>query len=118
MISFIPTDFSACDERGCLFQLCHDGWKQVNVCKSRKGTLRGNHFHKENKEAFFVVEGKIEMTLERDGMTKKVNAEQGDFFVIEPFVCHSFRYPEDTLTVALYDRGVENPDGSKDIYSR
>lgn len=118
MISFIDVDFASSDARGCLVQLCRDGWKQVNVSKSYAGTVRGNHFHKRNREAFFIVEGGIEMTLERNGETQKVNAQKGDFFIIEPDVCHSFRYPEDTLTVALYDLGVENPDGSKDIYSR
>lgn len=118
MITFIETDFSCVDERGFLVQLCHDGWKQVNVCRSIQGTVRGKHYHAKNREAFFIVYGRIEMTLEKDGERKRVTARKEDFFIIDPDVSHSFFYPEDTLTIALYDLGVENPDGTKDIYSR
>ncbi|MBQ4616067.1 MAG: cupin domain-containing protein [Mailhella sp.] len=118
MISFIETDFSHSDERGSLIQLCRDGWKQINICKSHRGTFRGDHYHTRNREAFFIIYGQIDMRLEKDGEVKELSAAQGDFFVIEPHVRHSFSYPEDTLTVALYDIGVENSDGTKDIHSR
>ena len=117
MITFLRPDFSFSDERGFLVQLCREGWKQVNVSGSCAGTRRGGHYHKKNREAFFVVEGRMDMHLEREGEVRECTAEKGDFFVIEPFVVHSFFYPEPTVTVALYDSGVENEDGTKDMYS-
>ncbi len=117
MLTFIKTDFSFCDERGFLVQLCHDGWKQVNVSGSEAGTKRGGHYHKRNKEAFFVIEGHIDMELECRGEKRSCSADKGDFFVIDPYVAHSFYYPAKTITVAMYDNGVENLDGTKDIYS-
>ena len=117
MITFLKPDFSFSDERGFLVQLCREGWKQVNVSGTCAGTRRGGHYHKRNREAFFLVEGRMDMVLERSGEIRKCSANKGDFFVIEPYVVHSFFYPEPAVTVALYDLGVENEDGTKDIFS-
>ena len=117
MITFLEPDFSFADERGFLVQLCRDGWKQINVSGSSAGTRRGGHYHKNNREAFFVVEGRIDMELERQGERRTCSAGRGEFFVIDPYVAHTFFYPVNTVTVAMYDKGVENPDGSKDIHA-
>lgn len=117
MITFVQPDFSFSDERGFLVQLCRDGWKQVNVSGSEAGTSRGGHYHERNREAFFVVEGHIDMTLEYQGAVQKCSARKGDFFVLAPHVIHTFYYPVRTVTVAMYDNGVENGDGTKDIHS-
>ena len=55
----LTPDFSFNDERGFLFQLCRDGWKQINVSKTIAGTFRGGHYHKNTKEAFFIIDGEV-----------------------------------------------------------
>ena len=117
MITFLEPDFSFSDDRGFLIQLCRVGWKQINVSGSFAGTQRGGHYHESNREAFFVVQGHIDMKLERRGECRTCSADKGDFFIIDPYVLHSFFYPVDTVTVAMYDKGVENADGTKDIHS-
>ena len=117
MITFLEPDFSFSDDRGFLIQLCRDGWKQINVSGSAAGTRRGGHYHKNNREAFFVIEGRIDMELERQGEHCSCSAKKGDFFIIDPYVKHSFFYPVNTVTVSMYDNGVENADGTKDIWS-
>lgn len=117
MIEFIKPDFVFADERGALTQLCRDGWKQVNVSSTKAGVFRGGHYHKLNNEAFYIVDGEIEISLSKDGNAEKVTVQKGDFFVLKPYALHSFNFKQDTLMIALYDKGVENADGSKDIYS-
>ena len=107
MLSMLNPDFAFSDERGSLYQLVHSGWQQVNVSKTYKGTIRGGHYHKETREAFFVIEGQLEVEL-----------KSGDFFMIEPYAVHSFTFMDDTLMVALYDKPVEKSDGSKDIFKK
>ena len=106
-------DFAFEDGRGKLTQLVHGGYTQVNVLESRKGVLRGGHFHKQSREAFFVVSGQVEVTLKKGLEQQTV---PGDFFEIAPFVVHSMRFPEDCVLVAMYDIPVEYADGAKDIY--
>lgn len=113
MLKVIKTDFEFTDERGTLVQLIHEGYRQINVITSRKGVVRGGHYHKQNEEAFYIVSGELE--VEVNGETARFQA--GDFFGIEPFDMHSFRFLEDTVLVSMYSGGVELPDGSKDIFT-
>lgn len=116
LFELLSPDFCHQDDRGSLVQLVHDGYRQINVITSRAGMIRGGHYHKKNYEAFYVVSGSCEVTFVKDG-TQEVQAfETGDFFQIAPYVGHVFRYPQDTILIGLYDRGIEEEDGEKDIF--
>lgn len=109
-------DFQHKDERGSLTQLVHDGYKQVNVLKSKKGAVRGAHFHKRAVEAFFLISGSVDVEFKEKDEEKKVTFKEGEFFEIVPFILHNMYFPEDCLMVQMYDIPVENEDGTKDIY--
>ncbi len=115
MIEIVKPDFVFEDERGALVQLVHDGWKQINVAVSKAGFERGNHFHRLNCEGFYVIEGRFTVEAKL-GVKKEIyDFSKGDMFIIEPNVIHRFIYHEDSVLVAFYDKGVELPDGTKDI---
>lgn len=113
MLRVIKTDFEFSDDRGTITQLIHDGYKQINVITSKKGVFRGGHYHKENREAFYVVSGALKLDV--NGQTHAF--KRGDFFGIDPFDMHSFLFEEDTTLVSMYSDGVEKADGTKDIYT-
>lgn len=112
MLKIIKTDFHFVDDRGTIEQLIHDGYKQINVITSKKGVLRGGHYHKSNGEAFFIISGSL--NLEVNG--EKYQFSAGDFFGIEPYDMHSFEFTEDTVLISMYSDGVELLDGTKDIF--
>ena len=113
MLKQIPCDFTFKDDRGQIVQLVHAGWRQINVITTRKGVVRGNHYHKQNAEAFYVILGACDVTVGKESFS----FGPGDFFRIDPFDMHSFDYKEDTVMVSMYNKGVELPDGSKDIFT-
>lgn len=113
MLKVIKPDFLFTDERGALVQLIHKGYKQVNVITTKKGAFRGGHYHKENKEAFYVISGKLEVVVEE----RKFSFCVGDFFSIDANDMHSFKFLEDTTLVSMYSKGVELENGKKDIYT-
>lgn len=115
MIKIIKPDFVFEDERGTLTQLIHEGYTQINVVTSKAGVERGNHYHALNKEGFYVVEGAFLLEASLGEKKEAYEFKKGDMFIIEPNVMHRFVYREDTLLVAFYDKGVELPDGTKDI---
>ena len=110
-------DFRFKDARGCLVQLVHEGFPQINVLESAAGSSRGAHFHKRAVEAFYVVNGSVEVTLLNKELTEHVLFRQGDFFEIPPWVLHNMHFPEACLMVQLYSIPVENKDGTKDIFT-
>lgn len=109
-------DFEHSDDRGKLTQLVHEGYSQINVLETKKGVMRSLHYHKISKEVFFVVSGSVEVTLRYEEVKKVVTFKKNDFFEIKPYVVHGFFFPEDCILVALYDKSVEQEDGSIDIY--
>ena len=119
LIKFIEPDFELKDDRGGLIQLVHSGWRQVNYITSGGNAIRGNHYHKNNSEAFYIISGRIKLTLQSlDEKTNEIyNIKDSDFFIIEKNINHIFEFLEPTTLISLYDKGVENYDGSNDIYS-
>lgn len=109
-------DFRFADGRGSLVQLVHEGYAQINVLESKAGSTRGAHFHKRATEAFYVVNGSVEVTFIKK-TTEKVTFRPGDFFEVLPLVLHNMYFPEDCLMVQMYDIPVENEDGTKDIFT-
>ena len=111
----LAPEFTHRDNRGSLTQLVSHGYSQVNILISHSGAMRGGHFHKACREAFYVISGSVTVCFEKAGFKETVDFKQGDFFEIEPYTVHEMCFPEDCVMVALYDRPVETPEG-KDIY--
>lgn len=116
LVEILAPNFTFLDQRGDLVQLVRDGWKQVNYIESKKGVIRGNHFHKLNREAFYVISGRFRLTLQNNDIKEECLFQKGDMFLINPLVVHSFEFDEDTQLISLYDRGVEIDEDNKDIY--
>lgn len=116
LIERIKADFEYKDVRGTLTQLFHKGYSQVNVIVSKKGVIRGGHFHKLNSEAFYIVQGYcvVKASIEEKEQIEEFKA--GDFFKIDPMIMHEFSFVEDTVLVSMYSMGVELENGLKDIY--
>lgn len=113
MLKIKKTDFEFTDARGTIVQLIHEGYQQINVITSKKGVVRGGHYHKQNKEAFYIISGALEVTVNGDSS----RFVAGEFFGIEAYDMHSFTFLEDTVLVSMYSSGVELEDGTKDIFS-
>ena len=110
-------DFIFEDERGMITQLVHDGFKQINVLFSKQGCKRGNHYHKVSREAFYVVNGSVEVIFQKADIEENVTFKTGDFFLIEPLTNHSMSFPNDCLMIQMYDIPVIKADGTKDIFN-
>lgn len=110
-------DFQYHDDRGNLVQLVHDGYKQINVVETKKGVVRGKHFHKFSREAFFIVSGSVEVTLCGKDSKETIIFNENAFFEIKPLVIHSMYFPENCIMIAMYDIPIDYGNGEKDIYS-
>ena len=117
LIEWMKPDFSFQGNQGVLKQLVHNGWKQINIIDYVRGAKTGNHYHKYNCECFYVVRGAFKLTEWKDGESETYDMLAEDMFIVPPFVWHAFEYHEDSILVALYDRGVELSETEKDIWS-
>ena len=117
LIEFVKPDFVFDNDAGQLNQLVHEGWNQVNAIFSAKRSIRGGHYHKYNKECFFVLKGSFKLIVWKEEDTEVYEIKKGDMFIIPEYVFHSFEYYEDTYLVAMYNNGVELDENTKDIWS-
>ena len=117
LIEIIKPNFIYSDERGTLVQLVNEGYKQYNIIESKTNSMRGGHYHKENNELFYVINGMFEFTAEKNGIKEIYIFQTGDMFLVPLMVTHGFDFTQDTLLVGMYDKGVEQLDGTKDIYT-
>lgn len=118
LIEWMRPDFTYENESGCLRQLVHEGWTQVNVITSVAGSVRGGHYHKFNREGFYVCKGKFTLSVWNEKSSETYEMREGDMFLIPPGVFHRFDYSEDTVLVGMYDRGVELSETEKDILTK
>lgn len=116
MLEILKPDFEFNDERGRLMQLIHGNCAQVNFVTSKPSSLRGGHYHKQNREIFFIIDGEVEVTVKKDGRKEAYHFSSGDMFAINKNVIHYFDYKKESSLIVVYDKGVENSDGTKDIY--
>lgn len=118
LIEVMKPDFQFKNDSGILIQLVHDGWKQINVITSIKGCVRGGHYHKFNKEAFYIISGSFDLDVwNREGVHEHYRFKSGDMFLINENVSHTFTYLDDSTLVAMYSNGVELDENNKDIWS-
>ena len=116
LIEILEPDFYFEDSRGTLTQITHKPYAQINAVFTKKGQDRGNyHYHRFTKEVFYVISGKIKVTLKLGDKKEEYSFSDNDMFMIPEEVRHSFSYYEDTYLVAFYTSRVELEDGTKDI---
>lgn len=118
MVVKLEADFYHEDARGTICQLLHTQNAQVNYLFTRKSAKRGCHYHKRNKEIFYVIEGRACLTSYPAGNKDETQTsyfQAKDMFLVEPFTVHNFDFLEDTHMIVIYDKGIEE-DEIKDIY--
>lgn len=107
------------DDRGRILGIIQGKqWKEINYIESKKGAQRGGHYHKVTTEGFFIIEGKIEVSLQRIGDNQKKDyiVESNDYFIIEPEILHTFKIMEDSKWINMLSQAMV--DGAKDIQKK
>ena len=97
------------DTRGLIFDLVDkEHISHIGMITSKKGSVRGNHYHKTAKQITYVLSGKIELTTKdiskTDSKSEKIIMEQGDIVTIEPMIAHSIKALEETIFLIFTDK--------------
>jgi len=114
--NLISPYFSFTDGRGKLTGIMQgEKWEEINYIESLKGCIRGNHYHKKTKEGFYIIDGRIKVSLLdiNTNLKKDFIAKKGDIFVIKPNTLHTFKVLGDSRWVNMLSKAM-NKD-SKDI---
>ncbi len=99
------------EERGEFVQVAYkEMMHHLAAFEIRKGFSRGNHYHKEKEEIFYVFRGRIKaLFLDMDSLQKEERVlEKGDKIRVNPYCGHLFYGLEDTVVIEyspqVYDK--------------
>ena len=89
-------------------------WGEINFIETHQDIIRGKHYHKYTKELFYILEGRIEIsvfnlvTKERHHFTASPNM----VFIIDPYEVHTFKTlePSKWLNMLSHKLDDEHPD--------
>jgi mannose-6-phosphate isomerase-like protein (cupin superfamily) len=105
---------SRLDERGGFLGITREGWAEINFIETAAEQTRGNHYHKETRELFFIISGEIEITIDNilSGEHSEMRVSKGDVFVIEPYEVHTFFTKTKAQWINMLSKPIdeENPD--------
>lgn len=92
------------DERGLIQPLVDDPIASALLITGRKGSVRGNHYHRSDWHYCYVVSGRMKYYWrEADGRSEPsvIDVKEGEMVFSPPMTEHAFRFLEDTTFIAL-----------------
>ncbi|MCW5314643.1 cupin domain-containing protein [Nostoc sp. KVJ3] len=102
------------DNRGSLWGITQNNWAEVNFIETASEQIRGNHYHKETIELFFIVSGEIKIIIDNlhSGEHIEFEVQKGDVFIIEPYEIHTFYTKTHSQWINMLSKQLdpENPD--------
>ena len=74
----------------------------ITILTSKKGAVRGNHYHKKTTQYTYVLEGKFRLYTQDEGENVKQKIiKKGDLVTSPPLERHAFVAMEDSLILAI-----------------
>ncbi len=101
------------DKRGTITDIFTNSPKDhATIIFSKKGTMRGNHYHKKSTQYTFVVSGQLTHLTQKVGQKKiyKHTLKPNDLMISDPGEAHTLVATKDTIFLAFVDglRGGKN----------
>jgi len=98
-------DPSYSDERGAISNILEEPINHVAIITSKKGSIRGNHYHPDQVQYVYLVSGKYE-DVSKDLSNKNARKESriieaGSLVITPPMVAHAMRFLEDSVLLNL-----------------
>ena len=92
------------DHRGHIINIANELFRSCALIKSKKNSIRANHYHKRDWHYCYVIKGKIEYYYRKHGSSlkpKKIIIKSGELFFTPPMVDHAMEFLEDTTFLTL-----------------
>ena len=106
------------DERGSITDIVEQvDFNGATIILSKKGSIRGNHFHKKTIQHLYILSGKMKCLAQKpEEAVIQAIVEQGDLVSHDLLESHSFEALSDTLFLVLSSGLRTGKDYEKDTY--
>jgi quercetin dioxygenase-like cupin family protein len=106
------------DRRGAITDiLTHESVDAVTIITCRKGSVRGNHYHKKTIQYTYVVSGRMKYLTSRPGRRASARVlKAGHLVVSPPGENHTFQALSDSVILSLSSGPRRGFDFEKDTF--
>ena len=114
----VPLEAAHTDDRGSIQPLVERMMRSAQLITSKKGSVRGNHYHKTDWHYCYVVSGSLEYyerPAEAKASAKKYLVKAGQMFFSPPLVEHAMKFLEDTVWLTLSRNPRDQDAYEKDV---
>lgn len=98
------------DDRGLFWGISQEPWiREINYVETVAGEVRGNHYHTETREMFFIIDGRVRVVVHniQTGAKDEHFFEKGDIFIIDPYEVHTFYTLTDTKWINMLSKPIQ-----------
>ncbi|MDD5216484.1 MAG: cupin domain-containing protein [Candidatus Omnitrophica bacterium] len=113
-------DAAVKDQRGEIYNLFEGKLGHVALITSKKGSVRANHYHKEDYQYIYLVSGAYEShCCAVDSPEKKqvLRVRPGDIVATPPMIAHAQKFTEDSVFLAMTTREREDGKYENDTFA-
>ncbi len=103
-------DSAFSDWRGEIYNLFEGQLGHVAFITSKKGSVRANHFHKEDRQYIYLVSGAYESyscDIQNPKKKQVLQVKPGDIVETPPLIAHAQKFTEDSVFLAFSTRNRE-----------
>ena len=103
-------DPAVVDPRGAITNIFEGKIEHIALITSKKGTVRANHYHKEDHQYIFLVSGTYEShccDVRAPSKKQVLQVRPGDIVYTPPLIAHAQKFTEDSIFLALSTRQRE-----------
>jgi len=98
------------DQRGDIFNVFEGKVGHVALITSKKGSVRANHYHKEDLQYIYLISGAYEShscDVKNPQKKQVLYVKPGDIVETPPMIAHAQKFTEDSVFLALSSRERE-----------
>lgn len=109
------------DERGVIYDLLtNESVNHIGLLKSKKDSVRGKHYHKEQKQYTLVLKGKVKVVtknlLDKNAQVVGTELDEMDIILFPPYCYHSLEAIEDYECLIFTSKSREGTGYEEDTF--
>lgn len=107
------------DERGKISDLVNENINHVGLITSKKGSIRGNHYHKLSTQYSYILSGKFRVTItpiENNKNKKEIILNENELITIPPKKIHVFEAMEDSVIIDMVSESRWGKKYEEDVF--
>ncbi len=116
--AMVPLDAPFIDERGLIQNLLNTSINGAAILTSKKGSIRSNHYHREDFHYLYIISGSMEYyerSINEEFVGKPLIVNAGEMIFTPPLKVHKTVFLDDTTMISFSKRNRDHDSHEEDL---